>query len=211
MKEATGGDCLAIGWESVVNGIQLGVIGTEHTVLEPPNPPPHPTGALMETWFNVPYTDEGDRNSLASLTRLPTYPDSPDTTDILTSVLEAPSGRGDDYGTKISTYIAPPASGEYHFYIAADNNGELWLSPSADPGSIEVIASVNGWTNPREWTKYSSQKSAAVSLVKGDIYYMEAIMKEATGGDCLAIGWESVVNGIQLGVIGTEHTVLELG
>jgi hypothetical protein len=48
---------------------------------------------------------------------------------------------------------------------------------------------VSGWTYPREWTKYASQKSVAITLQKGRKYYIEALHKESIKGDNVAVGW----------------------
>jgi hypothetical protein len=52
------------------------------------------------------------------------------------------------------------------------------------------IATVLDWTDSRQWNKYSTQKSsAAIPLDAGHRYYVEALQKEAGGGDNLAVGW----------------------
>ena len=63
---------------------------------------------------------------------------------------------------------------------------------TTNPASAAVIAYVSGsgsWTDPRQWTKFSTQRSAARSLVAGQAYYIEARQKEGTGGDNLAVAW----------------------
>ena len=62
------------------------------------------------------------------------------------------------------------------------------------------IAYVTDWTDPRQWTKYATQKSAAINLTAGQKYYVEVLHKEATGGDHFAVAWEGP--GIPLTVIG---------
>jgi glucose/arabinose dehydrogenase len=103
---------------------------------------------------------------------------------------EGPIGFGDNYVSRIRGYICPPQTGNYTFYIASDNNSELWLSNSSDPAGKVKIASVDGYTASREWTKYPSQKSAPVTLSQGIVYYIEAIHREGTQGDNLAVGWQ---------------------
>jgi hypothetical protein len=75
---------------------------------------------------------------------------------------------------------------DYTFWVSGDDETQLYLSTDEDPGSKQMIASVPGWTNSREWTKYPEQKSKPQSLAKGKIYYIEALMKEGTGGDNVA-------------------------
>ena len=87
-------------------------------------------------------------------------------------------------------YITPTTTGDYWFWIASDDNGELWLSTDADPAHKTRIAYVPGYTGSREWTKYSQQKSALKHLVAGTRYYVEALMKEGGGSDNLAVTWQ---------------------
>ena len=44
------------------------------------------------------------------------------------------------------------------------------------------------WTRSRQWDKFPEQTSAAESLVGGDYCFVEALAKEAVGGDNLAVG-----------------------
>lgn len=60
---------------------------------------------------------------------------------------------------------------------------------SESPYSRVRIATVTGWTNPREWTQYASQKSAIINLTAGQRYHIEALQKEGTSGDDLAVAW----------------------
>jgi hypothetical protein len=106
---------------------------------------------------------------------------------------EAPTGEtgvGDNYGARIRGYICPPQTGQYAFWIASDDRGELWLSTNDNPANKVRIAAVNGYTSSRQWAKYSSQKSSLITLTAGTKYYIEALHKEATLGDHLAVGWQ---------------------
>jgi hypothetical protein len=122
---------------------------------------------------------------------------TPNATMQLTS-FEAPTNVADSYGQRIRGYICAPASGNYTFYIASDNESELWLSTTDNPANKAKIASVaNGgsaWTNSREWTKYPGQKSVSVSLQAGKRYYVEALHKENMNGDNLAVAWQTPTN-----------------
>jgi hypothetical protein len=106
------------------------------------------------------------------------------------ALFEAPTHQGDHYGQKISGYLLPPVSGNYLFYIASDDNSELRLSPSTDPLAKTTLASVSGNTDPRQWDKYpATQGSAPIPLEAGQRYYIEAVHKQGTDGDHLAVGW----------------------
>jgi hypothetical protein len=100
-----------------------------------------------------------------------------------------PSDVGDSYGTRIRGTLRAPVSGQYRFYIASDDQGELWLGTSADRFSRRKIATATAFTDPLQWTKYAEQASAIVTLEAGEHYWIEALMKEGGGNDHLAIGW----------------------
>ncbi len=102
---------------------------------------------------------------------------------------EAPQNWADNYGTRLRGYLRAPATGSYRFWIAADESSELWLSTSADPATKTRIANNTAFTGFRQWTKYASQKSATISLVAGQLYYLEVLQKEGTGTDNLSVGW----------------------
>jgi glucose/arabinose dehydrogenase len=96
----------------------------------------------------------------------------------------------DNYGTRYRGFVCVPETGAYTFWISSDDNSDLWLSTDENPNNKARIASINGWTSPREWTKYASQKSATITLTKGKRYYIEALQKEGGGLDNLAVGWQ---------------------
>jgi RHS repeat-associated protein len=104
--------------------------------------------------------------------------------------LEEPQNWADNYGTRLRGYITPVSSGTYYFYIASDDQGELWLSTNDRIETKTRIAFVDGWTNYHQWDKFpTTQKSAAISLVEGQKYYVEVKHKDGTGGDNLSVGW----------------------
>jgi uncharacterized repeat protein (TIGR01451 family) len=127
-------------------------------------------------------------NWLSSLTNNTKFPNSPDNLDWPPS-FEAPSNQGDYYGDQMIGYICPPATGDYQFFIASDNEGQLYLSTDATPANKALMASVPDATGSRQWSKYTSQSSAYVKLEAGRIYYVEALMAESTGNDYLAVTW----------------------
>ena len=113
---------------------------------------------------------------------------TPNIADTLAS-FEAPVNWADNYGTRLRGYITPSTTGSYTFWIASDDNSELWLSTNDNPANKVRIASVPEWTAWRQWNKLASQKSAAITLTAGQRYYVEALQKEGGGGDNLSVGW----------------------
>jgi pimeloyl-ACP methyl ester carboxylesterase len=108
--------------------------------------------------------------------------------DLLT--FESPTDVWDNFGERIRGYICAPMTGAYRFWIASNDNSELWLSTDTDPLKRLKIASVTGSTNVRQWTKYASQQSALITLQAGTKYYIEALHKEGIESDHLAVGWQ---------------------
>jgi glucose/arabinose dehydrogenase len=131
-----------------------------------------------EVWVNVP----GVRVSDIPVSAAPSF------TGTLT-LFKSVSNSGDNYGERLRGFICPPATGNYTFWITSDDHSELWLSTDHNPANRQRIAYVEGWTASGEYTKYASQKSAAVNLQAGGKYYIEALHKEGTQGDNLAVGW----------------------
>jgi len=113
---------------------------------------------------------------------------APNTTGSL-SLFEAPTNSADNYGQRVRGTLTAPATGSYTFWIAGDDSVELWLSTTSSSANRVRIAYHTSWTSSREWTKFATQKSAAVTLTAGSRYYIEALMKEGAGGDNLAVGW----------------------
>ena len=106
------------------------------------------------------------------------------------TAFQTPYYFGDNYGSRLRGYICVPQTGNYTFYIASDDDGELWLSTDADPLNKKRIAWVSGWTAPNDYSKSQSQKSKTIYLKQGEKYYIEALHKEGNGGDHLSVAWQ---------------------
>jgi uncharacterized protein len=153
-------------------------------------------------------TAEGYANipgsQVADLTGNAAYPNNPSVTASL-NIFEYGNYLGDNYGARVRGYICAPQTGDYIFYIAADDQAGLWLSSDENPANKILIAYTEAWTNLREWFKFPSQKSVTIRLVKGGRYYIETLHKELNGTDHLAVAWalpdgsfEGPVNGNRL-------------
>jgi len=102
---------------------------------------------------------------------------------------EAPSNVGDHYLARLRGFLYPPATGEYVFAIASDDDSDLLLSTDANPQNRKLIAYVRGWTDPRKFDAFPTQKSKPIRLQAGKRYYIEALHKEGEGNDHLAVAW----------------------
>lgn len=179
-KEATGGDHLSIGWQLPDATMERPIPGNRLLPFKGSNfPAPCEGGTIgQETWLGITGRD---------ISSIPTTT-PPSTVAQLTS-FEAPRNIADNYGSRIRGYVCVPSTGNYTFWIASDDTGELWLSTDENPSNKRRIAFVSGWTYSNQWTKYTTQQSTSIYLIAGRRYYVEALLKEATGGDHLSIGW----------------------
>ncbi len=129
-----------------------------------------------------------DGYSVRDLVEDDNFPANPAYVEELTR-LEAPVNVADSYGSRIRGFIYPKASGEYIFWIAGNDNCELWLSEDIYPSTAVKIARVPEWTDIRQWDKYSEQQSDAIILNEGNQYYIEIVHKEGEGEDNVAVAW----------------------
>ncbi|MBN1578831.1 MAG: hypothetical protein JW913_19885 [Chitinispirillaceae bacterium] len=139
-------------------------------------------GILRQYWSGI------SGVTISNLTSNGNYPNSPTSSSTVSS-FEGPTQAGDNYGCRYRGFIVPPTTGTYTFWIASDDYSELWLSTSSDPANASRIAYVNGYCDSRQWTKYSSQESSGITLQAGQYYYIEALHKEGSQNDNLAVGW----------------------
>jgi len=129
--------------------------------------------------------------------------------DIATVVTEYFTGTGlaDNYFGQLTGWFIPETSGNYVFYVASDDHGELYLSTDANPANKKKIAEEPAWGDPRKWnvdggansgtrgeegaythrsdqyatTEWPSQNT--ITLTGGNRYYLEVLYKEGGGGD----------------------------
>jgi hypothetical protein len=139
-------------------------------------------GLKQQVWTAI----EG--SSITDLTDAAGYPHFPGETRTLAS-FDSGQNIGDNYGSRIRALVTPPATGYYTFYLASNDQAKLQLGLTASAASASQIASVSGWTNYGQWTKYASQESDPVHLVAGTRYYIETLQKEGLGSDHVQVAW----------------------
>ena len=136
---------------------------------------------IAERWDNI----EGDY--LDTLKSYSKFPNNPDVTEVLnqfSSDLDL-----DNYGGRIYGWLYAPATGDYTFWLCADNEGELWLSTDDDSENVVLIASESSWSPPNTWGT-GEEQSDPVQLESGNKYYIEALWKEGGGGDQCQVAWK---------------------
>ncbi len=142
------------------------------------------TGSILREWWTP--IGGGD---IADLTDSPDFPGRPDGSEQL-SRLETTTTREKDYGARIRGYLHPPVTGEYRFWIAADDTAQLWLSTDANSANTRQIAGVSQWTSMRDWDKYGEQASDLIRLRVGQRYYIEVLHKQSDQKDNISVAWE---------------------
>jgi hypothetical protein len=143
---------------------------------------------LREWWFNIAGT------AVSALTGDSRYPNSPDLR-CYTNLFELNSAdMAENYGARMSASFCPPASGNYIFYLAADDNAQLYLSTDENCANKVLIATEPQFAGRREWTGNAGGRrpglenvSQPIALQAGLKYCIEALMKENGGADHLAV------------------------
>ena len=181
-------------WLSYVNGVLTGT------------PPPGSAGVhqILVTLTNA----NGSSQSLVNLTvkelegeitrdlwtgvagdTIAAFPSTAPTSSSIVTSLEAPSDAGDNYATRLRGFLTAPATGNYYFWLAANNAAELWISNDAEPVNVFRRASLtSGSPTPQDWG--NAVRSPWLKLEQGKRYYIEIRHKAGTGaGDNLAVGW----------------------
>ena len=121
----------------------------------------------------------------------------PDYVSYLTEARTA-QGVGDSYSRRLSGIFTVPTTGTYVFSIASDDSSRLYLSPDQNPANKVQVASLSGWTNFQDWTKYGGQRTAEMTLFAGDRHYIEAQHLENSGGDHVSVAWQGPNFGIKV-------------
>ena len=135
---------------------------------------------------------------IADLTGNAKYPNSPDL-ETTAPYFEWPQSGDinvnpegdvrDNYGLQAVGFIYPPQTANYTFYVAADNNSQVWLSTDSSPSNVVQIAKETGWQPVRGYQASGEQVSAPIALEAGKPYYINVLMKEKGGGDNMALAW----------------------
>ncbi len=119
---------------------------------------------------------------------------APSSIDTDLSSLEDGTAYPDNTGERLRGYIIAPVTGNYYFWLAANNSAELWISNNAEPINKIRRAFVNGSAMlPKAWDdgSQSSRKSQWLALTAGQKYYYEILHNCPAGSaaDHVAVGW----------------------
>jgi predicted esterase len=86
-------------------------------------------------------------------------------------------------------YVTAPVSGDYLFFISADDTALLYLSSDQTVDRRKSIASVPTALGVRDYKRYSCQTSKPIHLLGGRKYFIEALLKNQDGPSHVSVGW----------------------
>ncbi len=114
---------------------------------------------------------------------------------------ESPTSR------RLRGYIIPPKTGNYYFWLAANNSAELWISNDSEYVNRVRRAYLTASSGKRVWNTFASQQSQWLSLVAGEKYYFEVLHNTGTGtaDDYVSMAWCQDDVGTALSVAGAPN------
>ena len=112
------------------------------------------------------------------------------------SISEGIVSYGDGYGSRMRGTLTPPETGNYRFYLAADDAGELWVSENEQKFRKHKVAEVStstgadtgGTKGLRRWKAYPAQESRWLYLEAGKEYFVEVLHIDHHASDHVSVG-----------------------
>lgn len=145
-------------------------------------------------WRNLP----GAR--VSDLTGHKRFPDRPSLVGRLPGPVIRPASAETAVGMRFRGFLHPEKSGDYVFWVCADDSCELWLSGTESPDGRRLLASVPSYVPFEVWDRYGSQRSMPVSLEAGRAYYIEVLYKQDLGRGHLFVAWQQGAGGAIQGI-----------
>ena len=122
-------------------------------------------------------------------------------------------GSGNNYGNRLSCLFYPPSSGNYVFFVASDDQSDLFVSTDNNPASKRMVAQETGWSNARQWTApggggstapqkrsdqfspdggFSQPFAAGLPMTGGQPYYIELDHQDTGGGENAGVTYKLI-------------------
>lgn len=148
------------------------------TLFGAPELPEH--GVVMEVWENIKGGQVADLVQTADKR-------GPNAVYIKGKIDEKAFGL-DNFGARFSALLTAPETGEYTFYLAADDTAELLLSTGADAVNLKKVCELRRYTKLHDFSP--DRGAGKVSLKKGEKYYLVVNFKDAVHGEHVTLAWE---------------------
>lgn len=142
------------------------------------------SGLTWEVWAGVRHQDTH------SLHQLSVFEQSEASHRQRVDEAASPVNYADHFVSRLSGWVIPPVSGDYRFFIRADDGAQLWLSSDASFEQLQQIAHNPRHVGVDDWTSSNQQQSAVITLRAGQPYAIQALHWEGSGGDHVGIGWQ---------------------
>ena len=165
------------------NGVQVSATPTGTTTACIAN------GKLIHKVWN---TIDLNNYDISDLTTDARYPNSPSSVDTLTQFTTFSTVSF--FGDRVLGYIAPQVTGSYTFWIAGADDVQLYLSTDESIANKRLICTIPDYSSIGEFTRYPTQKSAAINLVAGQFYYVELLHIQSEGEAHFDVQWQTPTN-----------------
>ncbi len=125
-----------------------------------------------------------------------------------------PGGYGANYIQRVSGYFIPPTTDNYVFFVASDDDSDLFLSTDSTSTHKALIAQETGWSGLDQWlvggggggNNWFQQRSdsfvdpvsgtspwaSGIPLNAGQLYYIEGVMHQGGGGDDFSVTYQTM-------------------
>ena len=144
------------------------------------------TGKLTrEVWWYRYY------DSVAQFRSDPAFPDHPDIVDNISEFRQT-NNWASRYGARVTGLLHIPASEplqEYRFFVSGDDRVEFSISLDESPDNLQRVCYATASTGREQFDKYSTQRSAPITLVPGERYFVELLLTQKWGSDHFAVAW----------------------
>ncbi|HUZ08397.1 MAG TPA: PA14 domain-containing protein, partial [Candidatus Paceibacterota bacterium] len=124
---------------------------------------------------------------------------------------DSPGGFGNNYTERYSGYFIPPTSDNYVFFVASDDDCDVFLSTDSSIANKQLIcqeagySAMDGWNTAGGNGSLASQKrsdqwtngvgatpyAGGIPLVAGQKYYLEYVHHQGGGGDPCSVTYET--------------------
>lgn len=143
-----------------------------------PEIPSH--GVVKEVWDNV----QGDKvKEVAEISRVRPA----NSVYIKANIDDFATGK-DHFAARYSAWLTAPETGEYTFYLAADDAAELLLNTTGKENDLQILCEAPHYTPRHHFAP--GRSSATVRLEKGRRYALAVHFKDAVKDDHVALAWE---------------------
>ncbi len=137
-------------------------------------------GVVMEMWEKVPTGRVDELLKVCSV--------RPANAIYIRGKIDENESGLDNYGARFSALLHVPKTGEYTFYLAADDTAEFLLSADESAARLQKVCAVGRYMPRHHFVP--GQSSGKVHLQKDRKYYMVVYHKEAINGDHVSLAWE---------------------